>query len=137
MNSMLGRPIVLSKSSGKPFYRQLAEELAERIRSGVLAAGDPLPSIREYAAELLVSVITVKGAYEELEAQGLIVSHQGRGTFVADGAKVASKKHFEDQVSSEFLLAAQRAERVAVGEERVCKLAFEAIRKTFKKKEQR
>jgi len=78
--------VTLSESSGVPFWQQVRDQLLEHIASGSLPAGAPLPSIRELAAETLVSVITVKKAYEELEHAGLVRSHQGRGTFVADGA---------------------------------------------------
>ena len=47
-------------------------------------AGDPLPSIRQLASQLIASVITTKRAYSELEAEGLIVTRAGLGTFVAD-----------------------------------------------------
>ena len=51
--------------------------------SGQLRAGEPLPSIRLLAKELRISVITTKRAYEELEADGFIVTQAGRGSFVA------------------------------------------------------
>lgn len=115
-----------------PFYRQLVDQLSDRIRSGVLPAGAALPSIRELAAQLAVSVITVKGAYEELEVRGLIVSRQGRGTFVAETAAAASRKHFEAQIARELLAVAERAARVGVAPERLRALADEALRKGYK-----
>ncbi|HVH46148.1 MAG TPA: GntR family transcriptional regulator [Labilithrix sp.] len=132
---MNGGPLVLSKASGVPFYRQLRDQLDDRIRSGVLPPGHPLPSIRELAAQLLVSVITVKSAYEELEAQGLIASRQGRGTFVADNATAASKKHFESQIARELASLAQRAASVGVEKDRLQALCEDALRKAYKGKE--
>jgi GntR family transcriptional regulator len=133
---MNGAPLVLSKASGVPFYRQLRDQLDDRIRSGVLPPGSPLPSIRELAAQLLVSVITVKSAYEELEAQGLISSKQGRGTFVSENAMAASKKHFEEQIGRELVALAERAATVGIRKERLRALAEDAFRKGYKGREQ-
>ncbi|MEZ4238519.1 MAG: GntR family transcriptional regulator [Myxococcota bacterium] len=59
-------PLTLSQASGVPFWRQIHDQLADRIRAGTLAPGEALPSVRALAAELAVSVITTKKAYEEL-----------------------------------------------------------------------
>ena len=76
--------ILLSNSSGKPIYQQIADQVKEQICSGALAAGDALPSMRLLAKELRISVITTKRAYDELEAQGLINTVAGKGCFVAE-----------------------------------------------------
>ncbi len=65
-------------------YLQILEQIKLKILAGDWPPGRALPSIRELAAETKVSVITVKRAYLELEHEGLIVTHQGRGSFVAD-----------------------------------------------------
>ena len=75
--------IILSNSSGKPIYEQIADQVREQILSGALSAGDALPSMRVLAKELRISVITTKRAYDELEAQGLINTVAGKGCFVA------------------------------------------------------
>jgi GntR family transcriptional regulator len=80
----------IDPASGIPYYRQVELHYAGLIRSGALPPGAALPSVRGLAVELLVSVITVKQAYEALEAAGLVYSHQGRGTFVAPGAAAAA-----------------------------------------------
>lgn len=67
-----------------PFYRQIENQTAEAIRAGRIASGTRLPSVRELATSLLVSAITVRRAYAELERSGLIERRQGRGTFVRD-----------------------------------------------------
>ncbi len=83
----------LDPTSGIPFYRQVEAALAEQIRTGALPSGTLLPSVRLQAEALLVSVITVKQAYDALEAGGLVYSQQGRGTFVAErGAEAAREK---------------------------------------------
>ena len=106
----------LSETSGVPFYRQVLTALADRIRSGQLPAGSPLPSIRELAADNLVSVITVKKAYEELEHLGLIYSHQGRGTFVAQSGLEASRAALRAELGEELRQLVVRARQAGLGE---------------------
>ena len=75
--------LTLDHASGAPLYQQIVEQVRGAIIAGRLAAGDALPSIRQLAADLVISVITTKRAYQELESQGLIITLPGRGTFVA------------------------------------------------------
>lgn len=75
--------IILSNSSGKPIYEQIADQIKEQIMSGSLAAGDALPSMRLLAKDLRISVITTKRAYEELERAGFLENVPGKGCFVA------------------------------------------------------
>jgi GntR family transcriptional regulator len=65
-------------------YQQIVDAVKREIGAGRLAPGSALPSFRVLAEELVVSVITVKRAYEELEREGIIYRHQGLGTFVAE-----------------------------------------------------
>ena len=74
--------IILSNSSGKPIYEQIADQVREQILSGALS-GDALPSMRVLAKELRISVITTKRAYEELERDGFLDNVPGKGCFVA------------------------------------------------------
>jgi len=83
-------PIALSQASGVPFYRQIVDQIAGLIRDGGLGPGDRLPSVRALAGSTLVSLITVRRAYADLEAAGLIVRRQGQGTFVAEDVAAAS-----------------------------------------------
>ena len=75
--------IILSNSSGKPIYQQIADQVKEQVCAGALAAGDALPSMRLLAKELRISVITTKRAYEELERDGFLENVPGKGCFVA------------------------------------------------------
>ena len=75
--------IILSNSSGKPIYEQIADQVREQILSGALSAGDALPSMRVLAKELRISVITTKRAYEELERDGFLDNVPGKDCFVA------------------------------------------------------
>jgi GntR family transcriptional regulator len=75
---------VISMADGRAMYLQLIEQVRQRVAIGDWPSGHELPSIRELAAELSVSVITIKRAYLELEREGIIVTRHGRGSFVAD-----------------------------------------------------
>jgi GntR family transcriptional regulator len=75
-----------------PLYQQIIDALTREISEGRLAPGTALPSFRALAEDLLVSVITVKRAYEELEREGIIFRRQGLGTFVADRAHDRSRE---------------------------------------------
>lgn len=76
--------LFLSQTDSRPMYLQIIEQVKLKILAGDWPQGQALPSIRELAASTRVSVITVKRAYLELEHQGLIVTQQGRGSFVAN-----------------------------------------------------
>jgi len=74
--------IILSNSTDEPIYQQIVSQIKAQIMSGELAAGDALPSMRMLAAQLRISVITTKRAYEELERSGFIENFTGKGCFV-------------------------------------------------------
>ena len=75
--------IVVSNSSDKPIYEQIASQIRAQVLDGRLAEGDRLPSIRALATQLRISAITTKRAYSDLEAQGYIHTVPGKGCFVA------------------------------------------------------
>ena len=72
-------------------YLQIMEQIKQRIAVGDWVAGQAIPSIRQLAAEISVSVITVKRAYLELEREGIIVTRQGKGCFVASDSHVGER----------------------------------------------
>ena len=80
--------ISISQTDARPLYLQIIEQVQRRVAVGDLAPGEELPSIRQLAAELQVSVITVKRAYLELERDGIIATRQGKGSFVVDNPKI-------------------------------------------------
>jgi GntR family transcriptional regulator len=66
-----------------PIYRQLMRQITDAVASGRLSPGSKLPSQRELAEQLVISPLTVKKAYDELEHQGVICTQRGRGTFIS------------------------------------------------------
>ena len=75
--------INISNTSTVPLYEQIETQIKNQIINGSLNPGDGLPSIRNLAKELKVSIITTKRAYEELEKDGFIETIVGKGTFVS------------------------------------------------------
>ncbi len=78
--------IVISQADARPMYLQIMEQIKQRVAVGDWSPGHELPSIRQLAIDLKVSVITVKRAYLELEREGVISTRQGKGSFVAEKA---------------------------------------------------
>ena len=76
--------LIIRNSTNQPIYDQIYCQIKAQIRSGALAPGEALPSIRALAKDLKISVITTKRAYDELEAHGFIYTMAGKGCFVAD-----------------------------------------------------
>lgn len=87
--------MILSQADARPIYLQIMEEIKRRVALGDWSPGFKLPSIRELASDLQVSVITVKRAYLELERAGVIDTRQGRGSYVSQGL---SDEHALDDV---------------------------------------
>ncbi|QTH39825.1 GntR family transcriptional regulator [Cohnella sp. LGH] len=75
--------IILSNASDEPIYGQIVRQIRQSILNGEITPGHLLPSIRQLAKDLQISVITTKRAYEELEKEGLIDSVVGKGSFVS------------------------------------------------------
>lgn len=75
--------IIISNTADSPLYQQIEDQIKDAILKGDLVEGDPLPSIRGFANDLKVSVLTIRRVYEELEQEGFVTSQVGIGTFVS------------------------------------------------------
>jgi GntR family transcriptional regulator len=99
----------LDLRSGVPVYRQIIDQVLGALASGVLRAGDQLPTVRQLAVDLAVNPNTVVRAYRELEIRGVLVTQQGTGTFIAD-AKVkpdeVERQRQLNQLVGEFMARA-------------------------------
>ncbi len=78
--------IVLAHLSDEPIYEQIERQIKHAILSGAMKEGEMLPSLRQLAKELRISVVTTNRAYEDLERDGFLVTAPGRGTYVAKTA---------------------------------------------------
>jgi len=77
--------IHLDYRDSRPIYEQVKDGLRRLIVTGVLRAGDKLPSVRSLAGDLAINPNTIQRAYAELEQEGFVVSVTGKGSFVAEG----------------------------------------------------
>ena len=102
--------LFLSASDSTPMYQQIVDQVTAMVVAGDWAPGASLPSIRDLASANQVSVITVKRAYQELERAGVILTRQGKGSFVAeslDAPRAAMRSELEGLLH-QLLAAATR-----------------------------
>lgn len=93
----------------RPIYVQIMDEVRRAVALGDLEQGDPLPSVRNLAAEIRVNPNTVAKAYRELESEGIVQARRGRGTFVAPTAsQVDERRRLEREVARRALREAHR-----------------------------
>jgi len=102
----------ISAAAPGALYQQIVDSIKREVAAGRLAPGSALPSFRVLAEELLVSLITVKRAYEELEREGIIYRAQGIGTFVAERGHDRTRQ-VQRNAAEEAITAAVRAGREA------------------------
>lgn len=124
---MNGLPIQLSEASGLPYYRQIVDQVGQLIRSGQLVPGATLPSVRDLAGELLVSLITTRRAYADLEAAGLIIRKQGYGTFVAEEIQMASHDQAVATTQARLLELVGEARRMGLADDEIERLLTETL----------
>jgi len=115
-------PISLSNASGIPYYRQIINQIAEMIQSGLLEADSLLPSVRSLAGDLLVSLITVRRAYSDLENAGLIIRRQGFGTYVQKNVETASKKRSQNEARAILESALVKARQLGLDSNEIRKI---------------
>ena len=102
----------ISQNNGVPIYKQIADAFRSDILAGKYKQGEYLPSIRELAKDLRISVITTMKAYETLELEGLVTASQGRGFYVnAQDSEMLKEQHLRKV--EESLMAAIDAAKIA------------------------
>jgi len=102
--------ILISNISNIPLYQQIKDQLKDIIFKGEMSDGDPLPSIRNFANDLKVSVLTIRRVYNELEQEGFITSQVGIGTFISAANLELlrdSKRRIVEQKMQDLILAAK------------------------------
>ena len=86
--------ILIDPTSATPLYEQIVQQIQRQILSGTLPQGELLPGVRTLAADLSVSIITTRRAYEELERDGYIKTLSGRGSIVS----IENREHLLEQI---------------------------------------
>ena len=120
--------IVLSNSSDLPIYEQIKEQVKTQILSGELSENEMLPSLRQLAKDLKISVLTTTRAYNELEEEGFITSRQGKGFFVMPRGSDLLREQLIKDVETNLnnaILSAQRASMTDDELVQLLKLLFE------------
>ena len=111
--------LVLSHQSGVPIYEQIKEQIKTSVLSGAIKENELLPSIRQLARDLKVSVITTTRAYNDLELEGYIVSVPGKGCYV--------KKIDENLIRSQYLIETKEALTLAVKQGKTAGLTMKEL----------
>lgn len=110
--------LFINAAGDKPMYEQVKDGIKEAILSGELKAHQLMPSVRQLAADLSVSMITTKRAYSDLERDGLIYTVAGKGTFVkTEDIGMLQEKHI-GEVMEQFIRQAEELKRLGVPIER-------------------
>ncbi len=106
--------IIISNSSGKPIYEQITLQIKEMIMNGTLKEGEALPSMRNLAKQLRISIITTKRAYEDLERDGFIQSFTGKGSFVAKQDKELIREEGLKVIEEHLTQATEKAKQYGI-----------------------
>lgn len=114
--------IVIGNQSGTPIYDQVKEQIKEMILTGELKEGDSLPSIRQLAKDLRISVITTSRAYNELEQEGFISMMQGKGCFVMAQNSDMMREQYLRKVEEHLSDAVRDAGLAGIDDDTLCRM---------------
>ncbi len=114
--------IILNNNSMTPIYEQLMDQIKNEIISGSLAENEVLPSVRALSAELRISALTVKKAYDRLEDEGFVITVHGKGTYVAATDRQLALEARRKTVEDAFASAVQKAGAVGLTKDEVLEI---------------
>ena len=118
--------IIINGSLMVPIYEQIVGQIKTLIRNGELKENDNLPSVRALSKELKISALTVKKAYDVLEAEGFTVTVHGKGTYVAAANPLLLMEEQKKELEAELELAILKGRRYGISDEDIRSL-FELI----------
>ena len=118
--------LIINNSSMQPIYEQIVGQIKEKIQHGELQQEEALPSVRTLSRELRISALTVKKAYDNLEAEGMTVTVHGKGTYVAASNIQLMEEERRKEVEADLEAAIQKGRRCGMKEEEIRSL-FELI----------
>ncbi len=114
--------IIIQNTSKEPIYEQIEEQIKEAILCDELKEGDLLPSIRQLAKDLKISVITTTRAYAELEQEGFIAVQQGRGCFVLPKNSEIVREQLLRKIEENFSAAVNAARMAKLSRDEIIKM---------------
>jgi GntR family transcriptional regulator len=122
----------LNPNSGMPIYRQLFQQLRQRIVSGQLTRDAQMPSVRDLSAELKINMLTVAKVYQLLESEGLVETRRGLGTFVAGGHETRSLTEKRKLIADAVEQVVAEARHLDLPESELLKLIHKRLEATGK-----
>ncbi|AEY64530.1 GntR family transcriptional regulator [Clostridium sp. BNL1100] len=114
--------IIISNTSGVPIYEQIKEQIKSSILSGEIEENQLLPSLRQLAKELKISVLTTTRAYTELEQEGYVTNVQGKGCYVLGRGSELIREQLLRDIEENLSAAIKSARRAEVSEEDLVKM---------------
>ena len=118
--------IIINNRSMEPIYEQLISQIKSGVISGEIANGEVLPSVRTMSADLRISALTVKKAYDRLEEEGFVTTVHGKGTFVNTADRQMAAEARRKAVEDDFAAAVQRAKAAGLDDDEI-RAALEII----------
>lgn len=118
--------ILINKTSDKPIYKQIKDEIISQILKGDLKKGEQLPSIRVLASDIRISILTVKKSYDELEAEGYIVTNQGKGSYVSSGSVALANEIKMQEIEAHIAEVVSLSKKYGVEKEQILEI-FELL----------
>ncbi|MCR4690649.1 MAG: GntR family transcriptional regulator [Lachnospiraceae bacterium] len=114
--------IILNNTSMVPIYEQLMDQIKNEILKGSLQENEVLPSVRSLSAELRISALTVKKAYDRLEEEGFVVTVHGKGTYVAATDRQLALEARKKTVEDDFAAAVSKARAVGFSKDDILEI---------------
>ena len=126
--------IQVDPSDNTPVYEQITTQVKYAIATGAQRPGEPLPSVRQLAVEILVNPNTVARAYRELQREGIVCIRRGLGLFVSEEAPRICRRDRKDIVSTKIAQALREAVQAELGPEEIEKIVHRELDQALKEK---
>ncbi len=114
--------LIINNSSMQPIYEQIVSQIKKSIMQGELQEGAMLPSVRTLAKELKVSALTVKKAYDALDAEGFVVTVHGKGSFVTLVGQELMLEEKKKEVEADLEMAIRKGKSCGMSSREITEL---------------
>ena len=114
--------LIINNSSMQPIYEQIVSQIKKFIMSGDLQEGAMLPSVRTLSTELKVSALTVKKAYDALDAEGFVVTVHGKGSFVTLASQELMLEETKKEVEADLEMAIRKGRSCGMSNQEITDL---------------
>lgn len=111
--------IIISNSSMVPIYEQIVDQIKNAILHGDIKGQEALPSVRTLSKVLKISALTVKKAYDHLEADGFIITVHGKGSFIADTNEELLMETKRKEVETDLEMAIQKGRHCGLSDQEI------------------